>query len=543
MKRPAFLALALAACAPAAEAPPAPPEATTATGADWPAYNGTVGGARYSGLTEITAANVAGLQPACTFDTGEQAGFSNGPIVVAGTIYISTDTATYAVDGATCERKWRTGRPYPPPLSFLAGNRGLAWSDGRLFRGAGDGAVYALDAASGVIVWEVKVADHLKGESTPAAPVAWGGLVFTGVAGGDNYGVRGRVVALDAATGDVRWTFTSIPDTGHARTTWPADTSGHALTGGAFWTSFTVDTLGGVLFAPAGNPAPDFAPEMRPGENLFANSIVALDARTGRLLGYVQVIPGDFHDWDVSATPALVTTRGGTRLLATPAKDGHLHGIELTADTVTGPVGSLPLRLGVRYRVVTTTRENVDAPLSHDAETRFCPGTQGGSEWNGAAFHPGLNLLYVGTVDWCSLVKLARVDTLEGKVGGAWTASQDGGFGRMDPKEAWKGWVTAADADSGTIRWKHQTKAPVLGAVTATAGGVVLSADAMGNAFALDAATGQVLWQHDLGVGMIGGVVTYEAGRKQRVAFAAGARSPIWPLPPGSSRVLVFSLP
>src|SRR5688500_17281793 len=179
---------------PPAVTSPAPPAASSS--ADWPSYNRTLEGTRYSPLAQITPANASSLERACTFDTGEQVSMQSGPVVIDGVLYLTTDTSTYAVDAATCRRIWHTARPYPSP-TFLKNNHGVAHLDGRLFRVHGGVHAYALDAATGRVLWDVPFRQR-EGEWAPMAPIAWDGLVFVGNAGGDNIGVQGHVHALDA---------------------------------------------------------------------------------------------------------------------------------------------------------------------------------------------------------------------------------------------------------------------------------------------------------------------------------------------------------
>jgi len=270
---------------------------------------------------------------------------------------------------------------------------------------------------------------------------------------------------------------------------------------------------------------------LRPGENLFTNSVVVLDARTGAYRRHFSLVPEDFHDWDVSAAPTLVRTRGGRALMAAAPKDGMLYGHDLT----TGK------RL---YETAITRRENTQAPLTKEG-TRFCPGTQGGSEWNGPAYSPDTNLLYSGTVDWCSTVKIADTDKVASVAyGQPWSGSGDEKnlFGSVDSKEQWGGWIHAVDADSGRIRWKFRTPAPVLAAVTPTAGGLVFAADMNGTAHAFDASSGKVLWRAQVDGAAGGGVITYAIDGIQRVAFVAGMNSPIWPVDKKSAKVVVYAL-
>lgn len=507
--------------------------------ADWPSYNRSLTSERFATLDGITVGNVARLRVACTYDLGIDTSFQTGPIVVGRTLYATSEKDTFAIDAATCVEKWRVKEDVAD--SYLKVNRGAAYLDGRLFRGLQDGRVVAYDARDGRRLWEARIADSSKGESVPAAPIVWNGMVFIGQAGGDNKGVKGRMYALDAATGRQKWETWLVPREQDrtapasegariAAPTWRNEPD-IPITGGATWTSYTLDPRSGLLYVPGGNPAPDFVRGMRPGRNLFTNSVVVLDARTGEYRRHFELVPEDFHDWDVSAAPTLVRTRGGRALLAAAPKDGLLYGFDLDSGE----------RL---YQTAVTTRENVDTPLS-STPTRFCPGSQGGSEWNGPAFSPDTNLVYTGAVDWCTTVRIADPSKVASvALGQPWSGSADekNAFGEMDPKPRWGGWVTATDADTGVVRWKHRTPAPVLAAVTPTAGGVVFAADMDANAYALDAGTGRVLWQTKLDGAAGGGVITYSVDGTQRVAFVAGTNSPIWPVDRKTAKVVVFEL-
>ena len=522
--------------APMSDAPAAPAGAPAAV--DWPSYNRTLTSERYAPLDGINAGNVSRLRVACTYDLGIDTSLQTGPIVVGRTLYGTSEKETFAIDAATCAERWRVKEDVAD--SYLKTNRGVAYLDGRLFRGLQDGRVVAYDARDGRKLWEARIADPGKGESVPAAPIAWEGMVFIGQAGGDNKGVKGRMYALDAATGRQLWQAWLVPR--EERPAQPTSTeqvaasswgnrAGVPITGGATWTSYTLDPQAGLLYVPGGNPAPDFVKGMRPGDNLFANSVVVLDARTGAYRRHFSLVPEDFHDWDVSAAPALVRTRGGRALLAAAPKDGFLYGYDLGSGK----------RL---YQTAVTTRENTDTPLSA-TPTRFCPGSQGGSEWNGPAYSPRTNLVYTGSVDWCTTVHIADPSKVASvALGQPWSgmADEKNGFGVFDPKEKWGGWVTATDADTGAVRWRHRTPAPVLAAVTPTAGGVVFAADMGAHAYALDAGDGRVLWQSPLDGAAGGGVITYAVDGSQRVAFVAGTNSPIWPVEKKTAKIVVFAL-
>ncbi|MEP6687345.1 MAG: PQQ-binding-like beta-propeller repeat protein [Gemmatimonadales bacterium] len=509
----------------------APAVARIDTMADWATYNRTLEGNRGSPLAEIDTGNVARLRPVCTFDLGERAAFQTGPVVVAGTMYLTTAERTYAIDAATCALRWKHTYAYHPHPDFdLKVNRGVAYADGRLYRGANDGRVYALDARTGEELWNVVAGDVEKGETFPAAPVAWGGLVFIGNAGGDNFGVTGRMMAFDAATGGRIWSFDLVPDGGPGARTWPPGTETVPRGGGATWTSYALDTIAGSVFLATGNAAPDFLGEVRPGANLHTYSVVELDARLGTLKRSRQLLQGDDHDWDVAAAPSLVTTARGRRLIAQGGKDGHLYAIDRDS-------GNL------RWRARVTTVENADAPLTAEG-TRFCPGVNGGIEWNGPSYSRGLDAFFVNAIDWCTTVKVGPASRLQGKNALPWTGSSElrHPFGVQDSVSA--GWLTAVDAESGAVRWRYHSPTPLVAGVTSTAGGLVFTGDLRGEVLAFDGREGTIRWRFATGQPIGGGVVTYQAGGRQYVAAAAGMHSPTtWKLESPPAKVVVFALP
>lgn len=521
-------------------APSAAQVRSTSPAGDWPAYNRTLAGDRFSPLTAITRSNAARLRQVCTFTLPEVTSLQTGPLVVNGTMYFTTDTISYAINAATCARKWVRVRHSATP-STLAVNRGFAYLNGRLFRGTSDAHVLAMDAADGHVLWDHVIDEKAPGVTIPMAPIAANGLVFVGNAGGDQVGVTGHVYALDARDGHVAWKFDVVPDSGPARATWTNPKL--PVSGGAFWTSFTLDSARGILYVPAGNPAPDFDIETRTGDNLYSNSVIALDATTGRMLGWNQLVKRDAHDWDVDAPPILVTTRAGRAIVASANKNGLLSVLDRAGVSARGAAApGMPDTMPLLWEKPVTTRLNVDVPLSRDSAVRFCPGIVGGVEWNGAAWHPRLNMLYVGAVDWCVRLKVEPEDAPVPEMGKTWLAAATPQAEMFDSASRARGWITAFDADSGTVKWKHQTPKPILAAVTPTAGGLVFAGDLGGMLYALDAETGQVLWQAATGQSTGGGIITYLAGGKQLVAVASGMKSPVWPGGADRSRILVFGV-
>ncbi len=518
------------------------PQTTTATATpivqtanaadgDWTSYNRTLTGERFSPLNQITIENVGNLKQVCVADLGEAGNYHSGLIVTNNTLFAATDQNTYAIDPATCALKWKHTYEYTAPEGALKGHRGVAYSDGRVFRGIGSGALVAIDAATGKQVWETKIADMTKGESVPAAPIAWNGMIFIGQAGGDNKGVRGWMMAFNQSDGKQIWSFDLVPLTGAGADTWAADTPDAPRTGAATWTSYSLNPETGLLYVPTGNAAPDFDIKARPGKNLYSNSIVILDAKTGAFNEYYQLTPNDFHDWDVSAAPALINTAGGKYLSVSAGKDGFLHAI-------------YPSEKREIYKIPVTTIENIDAPLVAGQEIRFCPGTQGGNQWNGPAFNPAANLIFVGAAEACSSVKMLPQSPPRGEMGKPFTgAVEEEQFGKSDPKEKWKGWLTAINADDGAVKWKNQLPTPIIAGVTTTAGNLVFTGDLAGDLMAFNAADGKQLWKQNAGSPIGGGVITYLANDKQYVAAANGLTSKLWQTKGGNAKVTVYALP
>jgi alcohol dehydrogenase (cytochrome c) len=528
----------------AAPSPPAAAPPAGATAEDWPSYNKTLTSERYSKLNQINTQNVGKLKVLCTYDTKQYAGFEVGLIMVSGALIGTTGHDIFSLDPANCHENWRTSED-PKPTFLQGANRGAAYMGGLLFRGTEDGRVLAYDFKTGKRVWETTIANAKLGETTPAAPIAWNGLVFIGNAGGDNKGVKGRMYALDAKTGKIVWEFYLVPKTEGDPTRGPQgatpldmstwkNAAGTPISGGATWTSYTLDPEIGLLYVPSGNPAPDFATAPREGENLYSGSVVALDAKTGAYKNHFKLVLKDWHDWDVSGTPALIRTKAGRHLLSVAPKDGHLYGFDLADNSML-------------YRTPVTRIENTEATFATDKAVHFCPGSVGGAEWNGPAYDPATNLILVGEIEWCTTVTLqSEEETQRVKPGEPWTGMATINpyhtFGAQDSFGTWGGWVYAVDADSGAWKWRLKSNYPIQSGVTPTAGGIVFFGDMGGNFYALDAADGQRLWGQKIGGAIGGGVITYTANGVQKVAVATGFTSTIWPTEVVTGKVVILGL-
>ena len=420
--------------------------------------------------------------------------------------------------------------------------------DGMLFRGTQDGRVLAYDFKTGKRIWETTIADPKHGETVPSAPIAWDGLVFIGNAGGDYKGGKGHMYALEAKTGKIVWEFFLVPRT-----------EGDAVRGPLGATPLDeVDLEKRARHThqrrrdlDVVHPRHEDRAAVRPrrqsgaptshrrageGSNLYTDSVVVLDAKTGDYKNHFKIVPKDWHDWDVSNPPILIQTMGGKQLMAVAPKDGHLYGFDLAANRLL-------------YRVPVTRIENVAETFSPGKDVHFCPGAVGGAEWNSPAYDPQTNLILVGEVDWCDTVNVQDLEQLRSvAVGQPWTGDGDAGTrSTCSAKKAaqtdyWAGWVYAVDADTGVWKWRLKSNYPIVGGMTPTAGGVVFFGDLGGNFYALDAATGQKLWGQELGGAIGGGVITYTVNGAQKIAVAAGFTSPIWPVKIVTPKIEVLGL-
>lgn len=519
--------------------------ASAGSGSDWSSYNKTLTSTRFSPLDEIDTANAGKMKVLCSYDTGEYTGFNSGILEVDGALLFATEYNLYSINPETCKLNWRAHEDYTPATPQGV-NRGPAYMDGKLFRGTQDGRVIAYDFKTGKKLWETAIANPKKGESVPAAPIAWNGMVFAGNAGGDIKGVKGRMYGIDAETGKVKWEFYLVPKSPDDPSYGPEAKSpltgntwgvpdGSPITGGATWTSYTIDPESGLLYIPGGNPAPDFAANLRKGENLYSGSVVVLDAKTGEFRKDFKIVPKDWHDWDVSSAPAIIKTAAGRKIMALAPKDGHLYGYDLSSDRQ-------------MYRLPVTKMLNTDVGFDTSKSVHFCPGSTGGAEWNGPAYDKPNNLIMIGEVQWCTTVTLksdkAILDRKEGQTwSGEDTINPYNTWGASDKVFDWAGWVYAVNADTGEWKWRVKSNYPVQSGVTPTGGDVVFFGDMGGNFYALDARTGKKLWGKKIGGAVGGGVIAYDDGHGERVAVATGLTEVIWPSEITTAKIEVLGIP
>jgi len=485
---------------------------------NWLTYNKGYKGFRFSKLDQINVNNAPQLRAVCVMQLGEVGTFQTGPVIYDGTMYVTTSHGVYALDAASCERRWEYHySPWAPEVQV--NNKGVAIAEGRVIRGTTDGSLLALDAATGKVLWLRKIMDVTKGEFAVAAPLIRNGIVYIGKAGAD-WGIQGEMMAFRAADGTKVWGTLLLPRKGDpAYATWKNPAS-IATGGGSTWSSFSLDTEAKLLLVPVGNAAPDYNADPRPGENLYTNSLVALDSETGAIKWWHQLRGANDKDLDTTVVAAL-DTPGGLHLAAAAGKDGVLHVVDRTN-------GAL------RFKVPVTNQKNLDEPLTA-AGVAYCPG--GAILNNGPAYSPATNLVYINSQDWCNVGFKRPAKYIAG-------IQYDGGTGRRDPLDESFGWTTAVDATSGDIKWRYRSPQgiPMLGAVTPTAGNVVFTGDTAGYFLVFNATSGDVLYRFNTGGVLGGGVATYSVKGRQFVAVMSGNTSFHPYKAAGAATVLIFGL-
>jgi alcohol dehydrogenase (cytochrome c) len=498
-------------------------DAAASNAADWLHPNHDYGGQRFVDAAVITRQNAHALQPACRYDLDDIYPFPTSPIVHRGVMYLTTPSATVALDAVTCGLRWRHEHVLKAKASWPQ-NRGVAVKAGKVIRGTRDGYLLALDAETGRLLWERAAADSARGETFTMPPVVFDDLVIIGPAGSEAP-IRGWVGAFRLETGEPVWRFNTVPQPGEAgEDTWARSTA--VTGGGAVWTPFSLDPERGLVFVPVGNPAPDLYGDVRRGANLYTNSLVVLDARTGKRVWHFQASPHDTHDWDLTQVSPLFSAdvQGRRRRLVSVAgKDGLLRVLDRdTHEQV--------------YEVGVTRRENADVALT-PAGVRVCPGPLGGVQWNGPAFSPRTNMLYVPSVDWCATFR--KAEELRHVPGQLYM----GGSSLLDLAAESRGWLTAVDASTGAVRWRYESRRPMVAAVTVTSADLVFTGELTGDFLVLDARDGTVLGRHDVGGAVTGGVVTYQIDGKQYVAVTSGSSAYFWRTPTRFATVTIFTLP
>ncbi len=522
---------------------------------NWTTYGGSDWNQRWSTLARIDAGNVSRLVPRMIFQTGSSrlGSFENTPIVVDGTMYVTTpySEAVIAYDLRARKQLWRQEPKIGTTITCCGPvNRGVAIAKGRVFVGTLDARLMAFDSKTGEEKWNVEVADPTFGYSITMAPLVVGENVVVGVSGGE-YGIRGHLTAYDIASGRQAWRWYSIPAPKGDPTfdekapngwwgTWAtkaedadlhrdiarekADSAKYPdawkTGGGGVWTTPAYDKESNTIFATVGNPSPDLDGSVRPGDNLFTDAMVAIDARTGKTKWYYQTVPHDV--WDLDATsPPVVTTLGGKKVVVHAGKTAWVY----VLDAATGKL--------IRKTDNFTPQENMFA-LPTEKGTRMLPGANGGAEWSPIAIDPTLGYAFVAGLHQPMNYITHSAPYEKGKLwlGSAFVAI---------PGEEQYGLYSAVNLKTGKIAWRNRVPQPMMGGSVSTAGGLTFTGEGNGNFNAYDSRTGKLLWQFNAGAGCNAAPISFEQDGEQFIAVACGGNFQLsYPL---GDAVMIFGLP
>ena len=486
---------------------------------NWLTYSGTYSGWRYSTLNQINAGNVSHLSLQWAFQVGDIGQLETTPLVVDGVLYgTGQNNKAFAIDARTGRAIWRYQRNLPDKLQPCCGmvNRGMAILGNRLFMATLDAHLIALDTRTGNLLWDVAVADYHKAYAMTLAPLAVKNEIIVGPAGGE-YGVRGFIDAYDAETGKRLWRFNTVPDPsepGHE--SWAGD--GWKTGGAPAWLTGSYDPELNLLFWPTGNPAPSNYGVERGGDNLYSDSVLALNPDTGKLAWHFQFTPHDLHDYDATEVPVLVDARwkGKPRkLLLFANRNGFYYILDRTNGEFlfAKAFGEVSWATGIDAdgRPILNTALPVK-----DGVQRVCPGALGLTNWFSPSYSPDTGLFYVATSDECDLFTNAAPQ---------YRAGHDflGSVYVPDPVRRPRGSLKALDAMTGEVKWEFPYFTSPDGGALSTAGGVVFAGDADGNFIALDARSGRDLWHRQLGAAIYSTAITYEIDGRQNVVIPAGS--------------------
>ena len=431
---------------------------------DWPTYHGDPSGNRYTTSTQITKANVSKLAPRWSFPIANVSQIESTPLVVEGIMYVSSANEVWALDAGSGRQIWHFRRARTTGIAGNAAigfNRGVAVSGNRLFMLTDNAHMISLDRSSGDLLWETEMADWHQNYNGTCAPLVVGNLVISGTAGGDE-GVRGFIAAFDTSTGKEVWRFWTVPNPGEpASETWTGKLTEHR--GGASWMTGTYDPQLDLIYWPTGNPGLDYDGDERQGDNLYTDSVVALEAKTGKLKWHFQFTPHDIHDWDAQEAPVLVDTnwQGQPRKLLLQA---NRNGFFYVLDRTNGQ-----FLLGKQFLKNLNWAKGLDAkgrPILNDlkenanGETYVCPGFQGGTNWFSTSFNPATGFYYFAALERCNLFTKRNMEWQAGK-------SFMGGAANPVPGEGFTKSLRAINIRTGEIVWDLPQ---VSGAQTASAG-------------------------------------------------------------------------
>jgi alcohol dehydrogenase (cytochrome c) len=491
----------------------------------WMSYGKNSLGWRYSELDQINAKNVSRLAAQWMYQTGVPGKNETTPLVFDRMMFVTgPSNFAWALDALTGRPIWSYKSSPPTGIDLCCGavNRGFAAKGNKLFKVNLEGTLLALDATSGAVLWKATLEDYKKGYSATAAPLIVKNLVVTGMAGAE-FGTRGFIDAYDVDTGRRVWRFYTVAAEGEpGGETWKSDSWKRG--GGSTWITGTYDPDLNLVYWGTGNPGPDLDGDVRPGDNLYTCSVVALDADTGKLKWHYQFTPHDIHDWDSTSDPVaanLDLNGRSTKALIFANRNGFFYAF----DRATGKL--LHAKAYTRVTWADGIAPNgrpvvVSGQEPTDEGNRTCPGMGGGHNWQATAYSPQTGLYYFTSSERCMLYYKTTQEFVEGQWYQASTA------GRSEPGG---GRIVALDPKTGNIAWHFDTVSTPTGGVLATAGGLVFAGDAEGYLIAFDAQSGKVLWRFQAGGTIIAPPISYALDGRQYIAVAAGQTMITFSLP------------
>jgi alcohol dehydrogenase (cytochrome c) len=511
---------------------------TDAEPGSWVLYHGDYDGHRHSDLKQITPANVGKLELQWVWQVRSRAGasekFEATPLVVDGVMYtVSPPNDVVALDPLTGRPFWTYAYTPDTEARVCCGrvNRGLAIHGDTLFMGAIDGHLLAIDSKTGQVKWNINIADPKLGYSLTVAPLIIGNKVIVGPAGGE-YGIRGFIAAYDVETGAELWRFNNVPGPGESGFESWADPAKEAwkLGGGSIWTTGSYDPKLNLMYWGVGNPGPDWNGDSRPGDNLYTESVVALNPDTGKLVWHYQFTPHDEMDYDSTQVPVLadINWNGKPRKVLMTA---NRNGVFYVLDRTTGE-----FLLGKPFVAVNWMDGKFDSKgrpnrvLSPSEKGTFImPNNQGATNWYPPSFSPVTGYFYVPTwMDTYSVYTKRPVTYTAGQqyVGAFPTMAMPALSVRpvnQRIREEGFGAIQAINPQNGEIVWRHEMADVTDSGVLSTASNLVFAGGREGFFYALDAQTGAELWRANLGGQVASGPISYELNGKQYVAVSAGA--------------------
>jgi alcohol dehydrogenase (cytochrome c) len=486
---------------------------------NWLMYSGQYNSQRHSRLTAIDKSNVDQLEVKWVKQLETLADVETTPLVVDGVMYLTQSPSNvFALDASTGSQFWSYEHRLPEKLSLCCGrqNRGVAILGETLFLGTLDAKLIALDAKTGTVRWETQSADPNTGYSKTAAPLVIGDKVISGIAGGE-YGIRGFLDAYDAETGELAWRFYTIPGEGEPHNdTWEDDSW---KTGGApTWITGAYDPELNLVYWGTGNPGPDWNGEAREGDNLYSDSVVALDADTGELRWYFQFTPHDVHDWDATQIPILIDIEFDGRprkLMLFPNRNGFFY----VLDRVTGEfLRGTPFAKQTWAERIDENGRPIRIPGMFPSEEGVLvyPSVNGAANWWSNTYSPRTELLYVVTYDGADTFFIGEDEYVPGEMflGGAPE--------RLVPQETYASMIRAIEPRTGDTRWEFPLQPKTQSGLLSTASDLVFGGSVDGYFYALDAVNGTELWRMNVGGNVKAAPISYMVGNVQYVTIAAG---------------------